>query len=397
MNTSWDNEKLTIELEGRIDSGNAAAIEGEIADAMKDKDPSAIVLDAEGLDYISSAGLRVIMRLLKSEGALSLVNASHDVYDVFDMTGLTELMDVRRRLREVSLEGATMLGKGGNGEVWRLDEETVIKVYNEGTALDKIDTENDQATAAFKAGLPCAIAFDTVRVGSRYGIVFELLGATTVGKAVHEDPSRIPELGKKMGELLREMHGTHMEPGFLPTIDEKLAPWIDYLESRYLTHEDADLMRQVADAIPKKDTLLHLDFHEGNVMLQGSELVLIDLDDVCVGNPLFDLMNHHSNHIMVAESAPSVLATSIGTSVDETLAMHRATLKTYFGTDDDSVIDKHVQTMRLLMLFVTLLFLAKSRDSRNMTPERAQGVIEQVLPHFRAMHPQILSIVSSYH
>ena len=37
MNTSWDNEKLTIELEGRIDSGNAAAIEGEIADAMKEQ------------------------------------------------------------------------------------------------------------------------------------------------------------------------------------------------------------------------------------------------------------------------------------------------------------------------------------------------------------------------
>ena len=85
MNTSWDNEKLTIELEGRIDSGNAAAIEGEIADAMKDKDPSAIVLDAEGLDYISSAGLRVILRLRKKHPDLSIINVKSDVFEVFEM------------------------------------------------------------------------------------------------------------------------------------------------------------------------------------------------------------------------------------------------------------------------------------------------------------------------
>ena len=41
MKTSWDNEKLTIGLEGRIDSGNAADVESEINDAMKEKDPSA--------------------------------------------------------------------------------------------------------------------------------------------------------------------------------------------------------------------------------------------------------------------------------------------------------------------------------------------------------------------
>ena len=65
MNTSWDNEKLTIELEGRIDSGNAAAVENEISEVLKGKEPSELILDAEKLDYISSAGLRIILRLRK--------------------------------------------------------------------------------------------------------------------------------------------------------------------------------------------------------------------------------------------------------------------------------------------------------------------------------------------
>ena len=393
---SASKKGAVIALLGKVTADNAYELGQALTEIRQEHPEGPLTLDADGLDYISSAGLRVIMRLLKSEGALTLANASHDVYDVFEMTGLTELMSVRRRLREVSLEGATLLGQGGNGEVWRLDPETVIKVYNEGTSLEKIDSENVQATAAFKAGIPCAIAFDTVRVGNRFGIVFELLDATTVGNMVHEDPSRIPELGKRMGELLRELHGTHMEPGVLPTIDDKMAAWIDYLESHHLTHEDSELMRQVIDAVPKKDTLLHLDFHEGNVMLQGSELVLIDLDDVCVGNPLYDLINHHSSHIMAAEAAPAVIAASMGMNAEEALAMHRATLKAYFGTNDDAVIDGHVQRMRLLMLFSTILFLAKSRDSKNMTPERVRDVLAQILPQFRAMHQQIVGVVSSY-
>ena len=43
-----------------------------------------------------------------------------------------------------------------------------------------------------------------------------------------------------------------------------------------------------------------------------------------------------------------------------------------------------------------LLGLAKSRDSKNLTPERAQGVIAQVLPQFRAMQPQIVAVVSNW-
>ena len=96
MNTSWDNEKITISLEGRIDSGNAAAVESEFNDVMKDKNPSAVILDAEGLDYISSAGLRIILRLRKNHPDLRIINVKSDVYEVFEMTGFTEMMTVEK-------------------------------------------------------------------------------------------------------------------------------------------------------------------------------------------------------------------------------------------------------------------------------------------------------------
>ena len=58
-----------------------------------------MVLDAEKLEYISSAGLRVILRLRKQEPELAIVNASPEVYEIFEMTGFTEMMPVSRAYR----------------------------------------------------------------------------------------------------------------------------------------------------------------------------------------------------------------------------------------------------------------------------------------------------------
>lgn len=393
---SATEDALVIALAGSVTADSAPALGEAIARIRAEHPEGLVVLDATDLEYISSAGLRVVTRLLKSEGALRIENASSEVYDVFDMTGLTKIMDVRRRLRELSLDGLEFIARGANGEVWRLDDETIIKVYNAGTSLEKIHTENQHATAAFTAGVPCAIAFDTVRVDERYGIVFELFDARTVGKAANANPSRIPELGRAMGRLMHELHTTEVHPGELPRIEEKAGSWIDALEELYISHEDAELMREVLAAVPKKDTLLHMDFHEGNVMLQGGELVLIDLDDVCVGNPVFDLVNHFSLHVLAAKSTPESVEFSLGMTAEQISQIYPHTIMAYYGTDDPSVVERHSQAMGLLMLFVAPLFLIKACDSSNMTPQMVQGILQGVLPKFRAMQPQILHAVAAY-
>ena len=76
MKTAIENNALTIWLEGRIDSNNAAAIEQEIGAAVKEAPGTEIVLDAGKLEYISSAGLRVLMRLRRQAGkALAFYDA----------------------------------------------------------------------------------------------------------------------------------------------------------------------------------------------------------------------------------------------------------------------------------------------------------------------------------
>ena len=76
-----------------------------LAEAGTDKN---IVLDAENLVYISSAGLRVLIKLRKMAGApLKIINVSQDVFSILEVTGFIELFDVKKKLREVSVEGSS--------------------------------------------------------------------------------------------------------------------------------------------------------------------------------------------------------------------------------------------------------------------------------------------------
>ena len=96
MKTITGQNALTIFLEGRIDTNNAAQTESEIFAAVEGKTED-IVIDAEKLEYISSAGLRVLMKLRKSiDRELPVINVSRDVYDIFETTGFTELLDVKK-------------------------------------------------------------------------------------------------------------------------------------------------------------------------------------------------------------------------------------------------------------------------------------------------------------
>lgn len=83
------------------------------------------MIDADKLESISSAGLRVLMKLRKkTDRALTMTNVSPEVYDIFEVTGFTELMDVKKRLGRDKGEAEVrrMLGfePARAAEVWRL-------------------------------------------------------------------------------------------------------------------------------------------------------------------------------------------------------------------------------------------------------------------------------------
>ena len=394
MKTNLTDNTLTLYLEGRIDSNNAAQVEREAMAAVANAPGAGLALDAENLEYISSAGLRVLMKLRKqAKKAVPVYNVSRDVYDIFDVTGFTDLLEVHKAVRELSVEGCEIVGRGGFSTVYRIDPETIVKVYTEGMGLERLAEENRHATAAFVHGIPTAIAYDTVKVGNCYGNVYEMLDAVTVGKAVTADPSRAEDLGRKMGLLFKQLHETEMEPGTLPRMSDKVKAWIDYLEQEHLSHEDAALMLQVAEAIPERNTLIHGDFHEGNVMVQNGELMLIDLDDVCVGNPLYDLIAHHTLH---KTTTRDVARLSLNLEPEMVPVMGDYARRAFLGTEDPAVLERFCQTMEMLYPYRVVLYIAMARDAKVMTPERVDAIKTHVLPAFRKVAPMLIQAVAQY-
>ncbi len=77
MRTDLKDNFLTLYLEGRIDSDHAAETEAAMLEAIRKYPEAGIVLDAENLEYISSAGLRILMMLRKrSKDPITVKNVS---------------------------------------------------------------------------------------------------------------------------------------------------------------------------------------------------------------------------------------------------------------------------------------------------------------------------------
>ena len=136
MKVYAENNVLNIVLGERIDYSNAGEVEAELFDALKNHPGLPLCLDADKLLYISSAGLRIMMRLRKAcTAGFSIRNVSSAVYEIFEMTGMTQIIDVRKKRRRFETKGLPVIGKGASGTVYKLDEETVIKVYKGGEMM----------------------------------------------------------------------------------------------------------------------------------------------------------------------------------------------------------------------------------------------------------------------
>ena len=323
---------LYIFPEGRIDSANAAETEKEITEKLAAAH-SAVVLDLEGLNYISSAGLRVVLRLRKAEPTLKMINASSEVYDIFDMTGFTEMIPVEKAYRRLSVEGCEVIGQGANGKVYRIDADTIVKVYFNSDALPDIHRERELARRAFVLGIPTAIPYDVVRVGESYGSVFELLNAKSFAKLINENPQETDKYVDLYVDLMKKIHSTVVRPEDMPDERDVVIGWVSFLRD-YLPADKAEKLCALVEAVPVDHHMMHGDYHIKNVMMQNGEVLLIDMDTLCQGHPVFELASVFNAYVGFSEVDNSVSETFLGIPHDLSVSIWKKTLPLYLGTDD---------------------------------------------------------------
>ena len=96
---SSSGTKLTISLEGRLDTDTAPSLERKLKEDLKGV--TELIIDADKLEYISSDGLRTLLnaqKIMDKQGTLDIINVSNEVYKAFESTGFSNILNVKRRL-----------------------------------------------------------------------------------------------------------------------------------------------------------------------------------------------------------------------------------------------------------------------------------------------------------
>ncbi len=384
------DDVLTLKLTGHIDSANAAVMEKEISGIREANPTGAVVLDCEDLEYISSAGLRIILRLKKAVADTTLVNVSPEVYEIFDMTGFTEMMEVRKAYRVLSVEGCEVIGQGANGKVYRIDPDTVVKVYLNPDALPEIHRERELARTAFVLGVPTAIPYDVVRIeGGGYGSVFELLNATSFAKLLIRGEKTVDEVAQMSVDLLKLIHSTVVKPDSMPDMKAVALDWADFLRE-YLPADQYEKLHALVAEVPDDDHMMHGDYHVKNVMLQNGESLLIDMDTLCHGHPVFELASMYNAYCGYGETDHEITRAFLGIAPETAAELWQKLLRLYLDGADEATV-KAVEEKAMIVGYTRIMRRSIRRNGLNT--EDGRLVIENCRRHLAELLPRVDTLV----
>ena len=363
-----DKSILYISVEGRVDASNAKDAEEEIFAIKNDNPGKYTVIDADNLEYISSAGLRIILKLRKEEPKLAIINVLPDVYEVLDMTGFTDMVTIEKAYRRMSVEGCEFIAKGANGAVYRYNDETILKTYFAKDALPEIKQERENARRAFVLGINTAIPYGIVRVGDGYGTVTELLNATSVTKLIRNNPEDLSEAAGYYIDMLKSIHAIEVEDGLVPDMRETAIGWAEFV-SKHIPEDQGKKLRALIEALPKRNTLMHGDYHTNNIMVQNGEPLLIDMDTLCMGHPIFELGSMFNAFVGYSELDHQNMLDFFGYTFETAGRFWNLALRMYLGTEDEAVCQS-VAEKAMIIGYTRMLRRSVRRPDEAESPAR---------------------------
>ena len=368
--------KHLYKLTGRIDSTKAERIEADLLAEEEQYGP--LTIDCDKLEYISSAGLRIFLKLRKKQGTLEVINVSPEVKDILEVTGFSSLLVVKKKLRELSVDGCELIGKGGNGSVYRISDDDIIKVYTSKTPVESIEKERELARSAFVAGVPTAIPYDMVKVGENYGIIFEMIKADVIARKFMNEPEHFDEYAEKYAALFKQIHSVKLAGKGLPATSQIYLSYLDRLGDWY-SEEELERLRWFIRQIPEKESMVHGDYHTNNVMVQGDELLIIDMAEISYGNPIFDLASSYFVHMLNPRQYPEHVMRFLNVSAEVAMKLWNVIMKIYFGTTDQKTIEEYNKVIEGFSLLKAALIPA---IWVNMPDDHKKNAVEAARKYF---------------
>lgn len=371
MDYTLDNEVLSVQINGELNSYNAEQVEKEVEATINGKTFNKLILDFANLYYISSAGLRIVLKLKQKYSSLTIIDATLEVYDILQMTGFTNIIEVKKALHRVDVSKAEVIGTGFFSTVYRINKDTIIKVFNKTSDAEQIERELRLAKEAFILGIPTAISFDVVKVNDKLGVRFEMLDCMSLKNAIIDYPKEAKEYIEKYADLLKKINTTECDDPKIPDIKKFYLAKIDKLKAD-LPANYYEKAKKMLEAIEDRRTLIHGDCHFKNIFVQNGELLLIDMDTLSIGYPIFELAAICASYTLYDEDEAGNSEKFFGIKYEDALNLYNSVVNHYLGQDDMAKKEKIK-----LVAYIHLLWWNRINEPNNLV--RYEGVKERLV------------------
>ncbi len=331
-----ENGTLQIELPSRLDAKNAASV-AQVIFGLLDGEIRSIKINARHLKRISPDGLDVILELRKKCRDITVENASMGISDTLESYGFHLFVGIKKQYRFVSVKDCEVIGKGGHGKIFKVGEDTIIKVFTDNSTIEDVERERRFARYAFMHGVPTPITYDVVETELGYGVLFEILNGTTLGKFLTAHPEKFDEYSEKFAGLLCTLNSIEADEDIYPDFVQVYHDRADHAK-KYITDSEAETMKRIIDAVPRGTTMIHGDYHPNNVMIDSSgELMIIDMADISRGNGFFDIGGTYTmmKFVPAFPVLNKICMPIMSITPKMALRMWDVLLKKYYGTTDE--------------------------------------------------------------
>lgn len=273
-------------------------------------------------------------------------------------------------MRQISTEGLEIAGQGISGDVYRYGSDRVIKVFHDTFTEEQVERAFTVGKFVYDNGIPTAEPYEVIRSGNCYGLIAEYVGYPTLLSQIAEGSVSRQDGALGMGPILRKVHDLKPIPG-IQTEHEMVAGILDRCRSILKDDEISELMEHI-DRFPGKDYVIHGDFHEKNILVRGDkDFLLIDLDSVCVGSPLFEMLQMFCIY-------KTGIPKKLRVTPEEGCLFLRTILEIYFDTKDDELLstyeDIFTDVSWFSVMFSKILRMQKGEE------EQIRKEIQQDLP-----------------
>lgn len=279
-------------------------------------------------------------------------------------------------IKEISIAGCEFLASGFAGECFKMNEETVIKLYYDFIKPELVLNEKKFAKAAFVIGIPTAISFEVVKCQNRLGVVYEMLNAANLNKLLNLNPRNTSEYAVVFSDISKIIHTTKDVRNIFPKAKEM---YQFYVGTQHITTSaQKQVILAFIERIPDADTCIHGDLHAANVMIDREGPKVIDMGDFSIGTPWFDI--GHAYNIYYAGAANGVSQLVAGMNPEDALAFWNEYLNAYFDDPDQQT---KVAIMQKAKLFSLLKLFQVAYVLNN-----AENIVEQIrncLPYLDEM------------